>query len=106
MNNNLRIVCKRCQHSSGVSDAIVHRVLPDVENPSDDSIRKYLILNRSKLVCADCGAHSCDIEYKPIGKRTDKPLEARVIDSEKRYIDGGITGTRKTRGNRWLGLKE
>ncbi|SVD73749.1 uncharacterized protein METZ01_LOCUS426603, partial [marine metagenome] len=46
------------------------------------------------------------IEYKPIGKRTDKPLEARVTDSEKRYIDGGITGTRKTRGNRWLGLKE
>ena len=107
MNHNLRIVCNSCWHSSVVSDAIVDKILPDVKNPSDDSIRKYLLVNKSKLVCSNCSAHSCEIEYKArIEKRTDKPLEARVTDSEKRYIDGGITGTRKTRGNRWLGLKE
>ena len=107
MNHNLRIVCNSCWHSSVVSDAIVDKLLPDVKNPSDDSIRKYLLVNRSKLVCSNCGAHSCEIEYKPrIAKRTDKPLEARVPDSQKRYIDEGIGGGRETRGNRWLDLKE
>lgn len=107
MDSNLTIVCKRCRHSSGVSDTIVHRILPDVDSPSDDSIRKYLLLNKPQLACSNCGAHSCEIEYKPrIGKRTDKPLEACVSESQKRYVDEGIGGVRKTPGNRWLGLKE
>ena len=32
--------------------------------------------------------------------------DAGIPDSQKRYIDEGIGGVRKTPGNRWLGLKE
>ena len=107
MNHNLTIVCKSCRNIAVVSNAIVDKVLPDVKNPSADSIQKYLLLNKPRLVCSNCGAHSCEIECTtPIGKRTDKPVEARVPDGQKRYIDEGIVGRRETRGNRWLGLKE
>jgi len=107
MNHSLRIICNSCRHSSVVSDAVVDKILPDVKNPSNDSIRKNLLLNKPKLVCSNCGAHSCEIEYTtPIGKRTDKPVEARVPDGQKRYIDEGIGGTRETLGNRWLRLEK
>ena len=68
----------------------------------DDLVRKYLLVNKSKLVCSKCGAHSCEIEYMPRIENT----AARVPDSQKRYIDEGIVGRRETRGNRWLDLKK
>ena len=102
MNHNLRIICNSCGHLSGVSNAIVHRILPDVKNPFDDLVRKYLLVNKSKLVCSKCGTHSCEIEYMPLIEKTD----AGIPDSQKRYIDEGIVGRRETRGNRWLDLKK
>lgn len=109
--HDIRITCTECDHSVLVSNALVERIFPDVQNPSEDSILARLGSYKGKLFCSKCRSRSHQIHR---GKNTEPkpknpPLIPNIQEYEKRFANEGIGGTREEamgmRSSQWMSIR-